>query len=174
MFLLEKREVSNVQSRILIAKLQWRTYAFELQTEGEMNKVNPGAVIVAAVVDWFAQAGWFTAFKPTYTAGLGLTPQQVAESEAHPDPWMYVTALVANLVMALVIAKVIGWVGQWSAAGGARVGFILGLGIAFTAMATAYVFEGKPHSFIYISAGYPVVGCILMGAILGAWKPKGA
>ena len=139
-----------------------------------MNKVNPGAVIVAAVVDWFAQAGWFTAFSKIYVAGLGLTPQQVDEAKAHQDPWPYITALVANLVMALVIAKVIGWVGQWSAAGGARVGFILGLGIAFTAMATAYVFEGKPHSFIYISAGYPVVGCILMGAILGAWKPKGA
>ena len=139
-----------------------------------MNKVNPGAVIVAAIADWLLAAGWFTVFSATYMAGAGITPQQVAESKAHPDPWPYVIAFVANLVMALVIAKVIGWVGQWSAAGGARVGFILGLGIAFCAMATAYVFEGKPHSFIYISAGYPVVGCILMGAILGAWKPKGA
>ena len=138
-----------------------------------MNKVNPWAVIVAAVVDWFAQAGWFTALSGPYTAGLGITPQQMAESKAHPDPWMYVTALVANLVMALVLAKVIGWVGQWSAAGGARVGFVLGLGIAFCAMATAYVFEQRPLSFIMVSAGYPVVGCILMGAIVGAWKPKG-
>jgi hypothetical protein len=139
-----------------------------------MNKVNPGAVIVAAIVDWFAQAGWFTALSGPYTAGLGLTPDQVAASKAHPDPWMYVTALVANLVMALVIAKVISWVGQWSAGGGARVGFVLGLGVAFTAMATAYVFEARPLSFILVSAGYPVVGCVIMGAILGAWKPKGA
>jgi hypothetical protein len=75
--------------------------------------------------------------------------------------------------MALVLAKVIGWVGQWSAAGGVRVGIVLGLGIAFTAMATAYVFEARPLSFILVSAGYPVVGCMIMGAIVGAWKPKG-
>jgi hypothetical protein len=139
-----------------------------------MNKVNPGAVVVAAIVDWLAQAGWFTVFSGIYVAGLGLTPQQVEEGKSHMTLWPYVIALVANLVMALVLAKVISWVGEWSAAGGARVGLILGLGIAFTAMATANVFEARPLSFILVSAGYPVVGCIIMGAILGAWKPKGA
>lgn len=138
-----------------------------------MNKVNPGAVIVAAIVDWLAQAGWFTAFSKIYTDGLGLTAQQVEEGKTHMTMWPYVTALVANLVMALVLAKVIAWVGEWSAGGGARVGFVLGLGIAFTAMATANVFEQRPLSFILVSAGYPVIGCIIMGAILGAWKPKG-
>ena len=44
-----KRDVANIQSGILIAKRQWRTYAVLLQLEGEMNKVNPGAVIVAAI-----------------------------------------------------------------------------------------------------------------------------
>jgi len=157
----------------LIAKGQCRTYALLLNKERGMNKVNPLAVIVAAVVDWFAQAGWFTEFSKMYVAGLGLTPQQVEEGKAHMDMWPYIIALVANLVMALVLAKAIAWVGEWSAGGGARVGLILGLGIAFTAMATGYVFEQRPLSFILISAGYPVVGCIIMGAIVGAWKPKG-
>ena len=138
-----------------------------------MNKVNPGAVIVAAIVDWLAQAGWFTAFSRIFTEGLGLTPEQVEAGKSHMSPWPFVIAFVANLVMALVLAKVIAWVGEWSASGGARVGLILGLGIAFTAMATANVFEQRPLSFILVSAGYPVVGCIIMGAILGAWKPKG-
>ena len=44
-----------------------------------MNKVNPWAVIVAAVVDWFAQAGWFTALSKPYTAGLGISPPQLPE-----------------------------------------------------------------------------------------------
>src|SRR5437764_699878 len=138
-----------------------------------MNKVNPVAVIVAAIVDWLAQAGWFTGFSKIYVAGLGLTPEQVEADKAHATIWPYVIALLANVVMALVLAKVIAWVGEWSASGGARVGLILGLGIAFTAMATANVFEQRPLSFILVSAGYPVVGCIIMGAILGAWKPKG-
>jgi hypothetical protein len=154
--------------------LPWRTYAFELRTEGTMNKVNPWAVIVAAVVHWILAAGWFTVFGPTWLAGSGFTPERVKEIQAHPDPWPYVIAFVSNLVMALVLAKVIAWVGQWSAAGGIRVGAVLGFGIAFCAMTTAYVFEYKPLSFILISAGYPVVGMMIMGLIIGVWKPKGA
>jgi hypothetical protein len=138
-----------------------------------MNKVNPAAVVVAAIVDWFVQAGWFTAFSKIFTEGLGLTPEQVEAGKAHMSPWPFVIAFVANLVMALVLAKVIAWVGEWSAGGGAHVGFILGLGIAFTAMATSEVFERRPLSFILIAAGYPVIGCLIMGAILGAWRPKG-
>jgi len=33
-------------------------------------------------------------------------------------------------------------------------------------------FEMRPSSFKLISAGYPFVGSILMGAIVGAWKKK--
>jgi hypothetical protein len=141
--------------------------------EETMNKVNPWAVIVAAVVHWVLAAGWFTVLGPTWLAGSGISAERAAELKAHPEPGPYVIAILSNLVMALVLAKVISWVGQWSVAGGARVGLVLGFGIAFCAMITADVFEYKPLSFILISAGYPVVGMTIMGAILGAWKPKG-
>jgi hypothetical protein len=139
-----------------------------------MNKVNPWAVIVAAVVYWILGGLWFgVLFHNSWMAGSNLTQQQIADSQAHLDPWPHIIAFVANLVMALVIAKIISAVGQWSAGGGLRVGMMTGIGIAFAAMVTEMVFEGRAHSFILISAGYPVVGCMIMGTILGAWKPKG-
>jgi len=138
-------------------------------------KVNVLAVVVAAVAHWLLGALWFgVLFGNAWIAGAGFSPELLAEVKAHPSPWPYVVTFVANLVMALVLAKVIAWVGQWSAAGGARVGLVLGFGIAFCAMTTAYVFEYKPLSFILISAGYPVVGMMIMGLIIGVWKPKGA
>ena len=39
-------------------------------------------------------------------------------------------------------------------------------------MITEMVFEMRAVSFMLISAAYPLLGCILMGIILGAWKPK--
>jgi hypothetical protein len=54
-----------------------------------------------------------------------------------------------------------------------RVGLVLGFGLAFTAMVTELVFEARSGQFLLIAGGYPVVGCVVMGAILGAWKPKG-
>jgi hypothetical protein len=39
-------------------------------------------------------------------------------------------------------------------------------------MVTEMVFEVRMQSFILISAAYPLAGCILMGIVLGAWKPK--
>jgi hypothetical protein len=139
-----------------------------------MNKVNLWAVIVAAVVHWLLGALWFgVIFGNIWMAGSRFTPQELEYYKTHPDPWPYVITFFANLVMALVIAKFISAVGQWSAGGGLRVGLMAGFGIAFAAMVTEMVFEYRSHTFILISAGYPVVGCMLMGAILGAWKPKG-
>jgi hypothetical protein len=39
-------------------------------------------------------------------------------------------------------------------------------------MITEMVFEIRPVQFIMISAAYPLLGCILMGIIVGVWKPK--
>ena len=54
---------------------------------------------------------------------------------------------------------------------GIIVGILIGLAAAM-AMVTEMVFEIRPGSFILISAGYPLVGCVLMGIIIGVWKPK--
>jgi len=43
---------------------------------------------------------------------------------------------------------------------------------ASVAMITEMVFEYRAGPFILISAAYPLLGCILMGAIIGVWKQK--
>jgi hypothetical protein len=39
-------------------------------------------------------------------------------------------------------------------------------------MGTEFVFEGRSLEIFVITAGYPLVGTLLMGAIVGGWKKK--
>ena len=135
-------------------------------------KTNWLAVVAAAMAHFFLGAVWFSGMKGAWLAGVGKTEQELMQQGS---PGMaYGIAFVCNLIMALVLAKVIAASGRWSATGGMRVGLVLGFGLAFTALATELVFEARPAEFLLIAGGYPVVGGVLMGAILGAWKPKGA
>lgn len=134
-------------------------------------KTNWLAVMAAAIAHFFLGAVWFTGMKSAWLAGTGKTEQELMQQGS--PAMAYSIAFVCNLLMALVLAKVIAASGRWSAAGGMRVGLVLGFGLAFTAMVTELVFEARSAEFMLIAGGYPVVGCIVMGAILGAWKPKG-
>lgn len=135
-------------------------------------KANWLAVIAAAIAHFVLGALWFSSMKGAWLAGIGKTEQELLQQGS--PALAYSIAFVSNLIMALVLAKVIAASGRQSATGGMRVGLVLGFGLAFTAMVTELVFEARSTQFLLIAGGYPVVGCILMGAILGAWKPKGA
>jgi hypothetical protein len=134
-------------------------------------RVNWAAVGVAGVVYWIFQAAWFTVFMQPWQAGLHMTPEEIAAMRAHPDFWPYLIALVCNLVLAFLIARVLAIGGVWTLVRGFRIGLIVGLAAA-AAMLTELHFEARPHPFVAVSAGAPLAGCILMGLIVGIWKPR--
>jgi len=129
------------------------------------------AILVAAIVHWLLGAVWFTAFSKPWTAGLRMPKEELDAAMAHPNFWPYVIALLCNLILAFVIARLLAIGETYTLVRGFRIGILVGLAAA-VAMATDLVFELMGQTFIVISAGYPLVGCILMGIILGAWKPK--
>ncbi len=49
---------------------------------------------------------------------------------------------------------------------------MLWLGFVATSTATNYVFEGRSMQIFAINAGYPLVGMLMMGAVVGGWKKK--
>jgi hypothetical protein len=134
-------------------------------------RVNWAAIGVSGVVYWLLQAGWFKTFAQQWMAGLRMSSEELAYYQTHPDFVPYVIALVCNLILAYLIARVLALGGVWGLFRGFRIGLLVGL-VAALAMLTEMHFELKPWQFIVISAGAPVVGCALMGMILGAWKPK--
>ncbi len=135
-------------------------------------RVNWVAVLVAALVDWVLGAVWFTAFSKAWTAGLRMPEEEVQAYRAHPNFWPYIIAFLCSAILAYVIARLLSSSESYGLFRGISFGLLVGMAAA-VAMTTELAFEVRPRSFIFISAGYPLIGCIIMGVIIGVWKPKG-
>jgi hypothetical protein len=138
------------------------------------KKINFAAVLVAATVHWLFGAIWFTAFSAPYIAGLRMTQAQLDAARAHPSPVPYIVAFICSFGFAVVIARMISFSNMRTALGGARIGLMLGAGIAMLAMITECLFEMKNLQFTLIVSAYPAIGAVIMGTILGTWQKKGA
>lgn len=135
-------------------------------------RVNWGAILLAGVADWLLGAAWFTAFANPWRAGLRMSPEELQAYSSHPNFWPYIIALLCSVLIAYCIARLVGNSETHGLFRGITVGILVGLAAAM-AMVTNMVFEVRAGSFILISAAYPFIGCILMGIIVGIWKPKG-
>ena len=136
-------------------------------------RVNWLAILIAAIADWILGAVWFTVFASQWRAGLRMAPAEMQQYMSHPNFWPYLIALVCSFLMAYVIARIVAGSTTQSLFRGISAGTLVGLAAA-VAMITEMVFEIRPMPFVLISAAYPLMGCILMGIIIGIWKPKGA
>ncbi len=134
-------------------------------------RVKWAAILVAAVADWLLGAVWFTVFANQWRAGIRMPADELQANMAHPNFWPFLIALLCSLLMAYAIARVVADSETHSLFRGIVVGILIGLAAA-VAMVTEMVFEIRTGPFILISAGYPLVGCILMGIIIGAWRNK--
>jgi hypothetical protein len=133
--------------------------------------VNWAAVVLAGVADWILGAVWFTVFSSQWRAGLRMSPQELQAYSSHPNYWPYLIALVCSVGLAYVIARIVSHSKTHGLFRGISTGILVGFAAA-VAMVTEMVFEARMGSSILISAAYPLLGCILMGVIIGAWKPK--
>jgi hypothetical protein len=133
------------------------------------NGPNLIAVVVAAVAHWLLGAGWFSLFKNQWLAGVGTTSEKLMASGM--PAWMpHVVTLAANLVMAYVLGWLIVATGPQNAMRGMQVAAIAWAGLVASTFATEYVFEAKSLQIFAINAGYPLVGLLIMGVVLGVWK----
>jgi hypothetical protein len=135
-------------------------------------RLNWMAIGVAGVVDWLLGAVWFTAFANQWRAGLRMAPEEMQAYMSHPNYWPYLVALLCSVLMAYAIARLVRGSETHGMLRGMRVGILVGLAAA-VAMITEMVFEARLGSFILISSAYPLLGGLLMGLIVGAWKVKG-
>ena len=137
-----------------------------------MNRVNHAAVVVAGIVYWFLQAGWYTLFGQAWVQAIGFTPQQVQQMTQNASFIPYVTALVANIIIAYVISSVMVRTGPASVQRGLHVALVMWMGFVATHYATQYSFEQRPFTLFAINGGSALVGMLLCGVIVGAWTSK--
>jgi Protein of unknown function (DUF1761) len=137
-----------------------------------MNRyaVNYLAVVVAAVAHFVLGAVWFTVLHKPWLKAIGKTADQLTGS---PAPG-YVVAFVSNLIIAWVLARIIIATGRTGVVGGVTTAAILWFGFTATTMGTALVFEGRAFEAFAVIAGYPLVGMLIIGAIVGGWPKRNA
>jgi Protein of unknown function (DUF1761) len=134
-------------------------------------KVNWGAIALAAVVHFGFGAFWFTTFSKPWQAGTRLTPEELQAYMGHPNFWPYLISFLCSFGMALVISWVMGGFRKYNLFRGVVTGLMVGI-VAALAMLTEMAFEMRSTNFMFICAAYPLIGSVLMGMVIGVWKPK--
>ena len=136
-------------------------------------RVSPTSVIVAAVAYFVLGAVWFTVLSAPWLEGIGKTREELMRGG---NPALaYLAAFVSDVVIAWALAWLIIATGQATARRGALLGGLVWLGFVSTTMGTAVVFERRSLEDFAITAGYPFVGLLIMGIIVGGWrKPQPA
>jgi hypothetical protein len=145
--------------------------------EGEMTNGQPRvrqnylAILIAAIACFLLEAGWYSFFLQSWVDGIGRTMVWLMSTGVNPA-FQYGTALISAAVIATAISCVTQLTGAQTAWRGIKVAVLLWLGFVFTTFSTEYVFEVRPWSLLGINAGFWLLGMMLMGAIVGAWKKK--
>ena len=134
-------------------------------------KQNYLAILVAAVACFLLEAGWYSIFLQPWLNGIGRTSQWLTSSGVNPA-LQFAVALASEAVIAAAISCLTQLTGPQTLLRGIKVAALLWLGFMLPALSLEYVFEVRPWSLLGINAGFWLIGMILMGAIVGAWKKK--
>src|SRR5579872_1832526 len=137
-----------------------------------VQKVNWLAVIVAAIAFYAWGALYFTLLKVPYSAAAGYTAEQIANGAKNPMPYLisFIPALVLPFGTAIALADS----DQPGARHGVEFGIFMGIIVFVTNYLSINLFQMKPYSLWLIESGYVVIGMMIVGAIVGAWRKKGA
>jgi hypothetical protein len=129
------------------------------------------AITVAAIANFLFEAVWYSYFYQAWLDGIGRT-QQFIDQSGVSLPLQFTTALLASAVIAGAISCVVQLTGEQTALRGIRVAVLLWLGFVLTTWATEYAFEVRTYKLFAINTGFWLLGMMLMGAIVGAWRKK--
>lgn len=134
-----------------------------------MYRINHWAVIVAAVVFFALGAVWYTALQVPWLAGIGKSLDELTRDQGG-SPLPFAIGFLAVLVMCYTLAWIVYKGMTPTAANGALTGAVIAFGIVGAVLALNYGFEARGITLWLINAGYVVVGLVISGAIIGAWR----
>lgn len=129
------------------------------------------AILIAAIACFLLEAGWYSYFMDPWLNGIGRTRQWLMSQGVNPA-LQYGTALIAAVLVATAISCVTQLTGAQTAFRGIKVAVLLWLGFVLPIWATEYVFEVRTYALFAINTGIWLVGMVMMGAIVGAWKKR--
>lgn len=133
-------------------------------------KTNYWAVLVCAIVYWLIGGLWYGFLFSKPWMDLEHMTAQDAAGISPISP--YIITFLLNLVIAFVLAQVCIWRNANTAGRGAAIGTLLWIGFVGPITFTTCMYEMRPAELYAINNLYPLVGLVVMGAILGAWRKQ--
>jgi uncharacterized membrane protein YjjP (DUF1212 family) len=164
------------ESRLRRIEFAHRRNGWEIEKENEMAvkerriRQNYMAIFTAAMICFVLEAIWYGVFMERWIAGVGSCSGWLMRTPSISPVRQYVTAVVAELVMAAAISCVTQLSGPQTVLRGIKAAVLLWLGFVATTWATQYGFELRPFNQLAINCGFWLLGMVVMGAIVGGWK----
>jgi hypothetical protein len=134
------------------------------------KKVNLFSVIVAALPYILLGYPWFSIFRDPWFEGGGLTVKQLINGPSYL--FAFIVAIISGLLMAYSLAIILIRTGKQTIIGGLKSALFIWVGFILPLLASQYTFEARSLEYFAITSGYPLLGLIIMGTIIGAWKNK--
>jgi hypothetical protein len=132
------------------------------------------AIIVAAVAGMVIGMLWFgPVFGKFWMRLSGITSKDVAKLKKDKKfqkrmTLSYVLAFIGQIVTAAALSYLID-LGGHTAAKGACIGLLAGIGFAMTTMLSSVLWENRTWKLYFFNSAYYLVLFIAMGLIIGAW-----
>jgi hypothetical protein len=135
-----------------------------------MPTINWLAVLAATAVSFLLGGVWYGAFGQTWLEALNRRKEDLPKG-----PVPYITAALGSFVNAAMLACFIQWLDhdperQWNIGHGLALGAATALGFLGASTAKHYAFANWPTKLFAIDFGVDLIGFMLMGAILTAWR----
>jgi len=128
---------------------------------------NHWAILVAALLQWFLGAIWYSPalFAKPWMAMVTIK----ASSKNQSMVTGMIMSFVGSLITSFVLAHMILWAGATTWRWGALIGFICWAGFIAAPLAASYIYESRPFKLFAINTGYWLVGLIASGVLLALW-----
>jgi hypothetical protein len=134
-------------------------------------RLNFLAVLVAAIACFLLEAVWYSYFLDAWLQGIGRSREWLIGQGVSPT-LQSGTALLSAVLMAAAISVITQFAGPQTPRRGMKIAALLWLAFVLPTWATEYVFEVRTYALFAINTGFWLIGMVVMGAIVGAWKKK--
>ena len=134
-----------------------------------MLSVNYLAVLVCGVAYMALGALWYSpaVFGKVWMRGIGKTEAQL---KADFKSISYLWAFIGSLIAAYGIARVLAMFDAPTLADGVKLGLVAGVCFVGASFFINDTFDARPRSLTIVNILYHIVGFIVIGLIIGAWR----
>jgi hypothetical protein len=133
-------------------------------------RINPVAVLVAAVAAMVPVGAWYMGLSEPYLEHLGKTQ---VELDRGPSMAVAMTIqLACNVVTAFVIAWFVARTGAQTARRGLKIALAAWVGFVACVLAPMYAFQAYSFAFFVICSLGVLIAFMTMGPIVGGWHRR--